>query len=190
MLYTLGRHRQVFWGSSVSLSLMSHSGALEQTWSSVLQHSTVPQPGYSSFLCCLPGVTQSPVGLPPPEYSRAESSPEGLHTELHSDENFISSHLGLSPLALVPFPQTVLLEERLSNEPGEGGRGYGEGVTAPIQHLPAESPITSPSTTTHVPLPLPSQCKTSFVRANRHPQTSPTVLLATSNQEQMPPWAS
>lgn len=23
MLYTLGRHRQVFWGSSVSLSLMS-----------------------------------------------------------------------------------------------------------------------------------------------------------------------
>lgn len=37
MLYTLGRHRQVF---SVSLSLMSHSGALEQTSGALVFSST------------------------------------------------------------------------------------------------------------------------------------------------------
>lgn len=85
MLYTVGRQRQVCWGSSVSLSLPGRlwgttAGGLQRALcSGALQRGTAPQPRYRSSLC------QHRVNQSPPEQggctllqvpsSRADSSP-------------------------------------------------------------------------------------------------------------------
>lgn len=87
MLYTLGRHRQVFWGSSVSLSLMSHSGALqlEELWCSPAQYTPT---AWIQQLPLLPGwCNPEPSEAPSSRVQQSRWQPLGMpfpHVYLHT----------------------------------------------------------------------------------------------------------
>jgi len=186
MLYTLGRQRQVCRGSSASLSLTVMLRGTTADWGcrapSALGLSRMSQPHshgtaapFTSTM--LPGSCKpEPSGAErlhaPPEYPLAEgtaapsqpalsSSPLAHKSSFQMRTRSTRSHFGLSPL--VPFPQTLFLDERLRKRAGQGEEEAGRSSdhTHPVCLMRSSRPAPQPRAT-HVPevraeLPLPEE---------------------------------